>query len=1258
MDRFARAGVSSARGESSGAFPGPGARGTHVPPQGGSFSWRTDEWYLAPETLMPTKAQARAGASEHVHDPSHAARVVGSALVAPLVAGPSVLTPPGPHESPGARVAPDDAHGGQNDRVPLEPPEMRAGGGSTLQTGSSPLGRRRKGSAPRACSAQGCAAAVFDRAQGLVVMCTAHRRVTSGVAVDTGDALMRWCYHCKKAHELSAFADSVIGLSRKLATCERGRAARRAAFAKKAADGARAAIEEGGVNIPGEARNVPGDGVQEIPAIPVPVPASTKTVVRPKSEAETLAAAARARARGRPKRQQDLLDANPSRSGSPPESYSHGSGSHGSGPYPGAMNGDELASLEGGAPNRLAAAPGDWPRRAFEDVAFEVSTRAAPVELIGDKLTVFEQMAGFVARAVTTDPDPPAEGNAPRDHLWTSDGSGSAAAGSFSAAEDRLLDDGAFNPARDDDHAERTARLERAANAVRFESSNFFMDLGEVRSLLDGNDAEPTFDTSDISASAGYQTSDHSHEDANLSAPAATRGWFDALAASMLPGSTRVICTSRAGVLDSGADRERSSPPDAEVFARSMPPGGALGRRTATVTAHPNVRVGAGWIKDGDFDRPRSDSVVVARSEVPGDSHTLTRSSRVTPFPSYVSVPPIAALGDAIEISGLRGGERVHVFGQYAQPFSFLAPRGGIVTSVRVSPPPLRVGAAGAPGVVPGFVYVQVLAPGQPATGSEFVKVLLVDDPKIVAELHALGRGAGAFRAGTRDGFDGSIRGFRGAAAFERFLNDLGALFESHWRSLLYTPAGRAATRAVCSGFDKIISESIVFDRAGMGIQSPCPAIRAALADVAEDVDAQRRFENDARRKDGSHETSLHTRNSVVDDDRSDKQTHAFPCDEFDDDDDSRRSSEIPLEEESETFVGAAGSFRAAAATRRRRRSSARRYVRSFESIERTSRRYIETTPTRVRLIFGAVARYLVPSHATKAALVAILRDDSAVARRVFSSDETVLTSAQTRASMYSHSMMFVSLFILVALFRAEDWHMRPMDFLKSYIPLSPVIFFFCVAARDARVWAWLKRRSWMTGSGGALFDDSVDSETRAASRSRRVPVDRTRRAVRHSHVFDMCMLMLIMACNGSVRSLNSGDKEIMRQSKWFTGAVVLIGNSLMYSVFSAEYARPSKTRFDVFFMVAAATFIYAFPPHTWGRVFFGSDGSALSGNMAEQFFLYTHPNVFTSFLWFYLTPCLASVLARRAFRVHVRLALFAKAGLAEGEHVELFNDW
>ena len=104
--------------DQSASFPGRGARGTYVPPQGGSFAWRTDEWYLAPETLMPTKG--RAGASEHVHDPSSAARVVGSALTAPLVAAPPVRAPPGPLEpSPGARGAlpGDTTHDGGIDQA-------------------------------------------------------------------------------------------------------------------------------------------------------------------------------------------------------------------------------------------------------------------------------------------------------------------------------------------------------------------------------------------------------------------------------------------------------------------------------------------------------------------------------------------------------------------------------------------------------------------------------------------------------------------------------------------------------------------------------------------------------------------------------------------------------------------------------------------------------------------------------------------------------------------------------------------------------------------------------------------------------------------------------------------------------------------------------------------------------------------------------------------------------------------------------------
>ena len=74
-------------------------------------------------------------------------------------------------------------------RVSGSTPEPRAG--------AAPLGRRRK--APRRARVPPSGAARTSWiARGLVVMCPAHRRVTSGVAVDTGDGLMRWCYHCKR----------------------------------------------------------------------------------------------------------------------------------------------------------------------------------------------------------------------------------------------------------------------------------------------------------------------------------------------------------------------------------------------------------------------------------------------------------------------------------------------------------------------------------------------------------------------------------------------------------------------------------------------------------------------------------------------------------------------------------------------------------------------------------------------------------------------------------------------------------------------------------------------------------------------------------------------------------------------------------------------------------------------------------------------------------------------------------------------------
>ena len=197
------------------------------------FAWRTDEWHLSPETLAVSKANAQGGlngggSTRGVHAATGRGHgvVEGETLCVPLVAV---------HE-----------HGKKQTLSPKQP----SANTSPTQSegyGASPLGRRRKGSVPRTCSANGCCTDVLDRAQGLVVMCPAHRRVTSGVAVDCdgGDGeLMRWCYHCKKAHSLAAFADSVIGVSRKLATCERGRAARRAAFAKKAADQQTASVED------------------------------------------------------------------------------------------------------------------------------------------------------------------------------------------------------------------------------------------------------------------------------------------------------------------------------------------------------------------------------------------------------------------------------------------------------------------------------------------------------------------------------------------------------------------------------------------------------------------------------------------------------------------------------------------------------------------------------------------------------------------------------------------------------------------------------------------------------------------------------------------------------------------------------------------------------------------------------------------------------------------------------------------------------
>ena len=266
-----------------------------------------------------------------------------------------------------------------------------------------------------------------------------------------------------------------------------------------------------------------------------------------------------------------------------------------------------------------------------------------------------------------------------------------------------------------------------------------------------------------------------------------------------------------------------------------MPPGGALGRRTATVTAHPNVRVGAGWIGTkasiGGFAPNATRRFRRRRRRRSGERTRAT--ARVTPFPSYVTVSPVAAMGDHIIIGGLRGGGRVHVFGQGARPFSAVVPRG--VDAARIATPRLAVGAAGAPGIVPGFVYVQVLArPGQPATGSTFVKVLLVDGPGgLLAELDALGRGAGALRASLDAGGRPASPRRAGSSAPPRLsasCTTWARFSRLYWRSLLYTPAGRAATR--------VITEEIYGVVAGAAF----PALRAAAPGRAS-VDLEQRRE-------------------------------------------------------------------------------------------------------------------------------------------------------------------------------------------------------------------------------------------------------------------------------------------------------------------------------------------------------------------------------------------------------------------------------
>ena len=125
---------------------------------------------------------------------------------------------------------------------------------------------------------------------------------------------------------------------------------------------------------------------------------------------------------------------------------------------------------------------------------------------------------------------------------------------------------------------------------------------------------------------------------------------------------------------------------------------------------------------------------------------TLRQLSAVPP---WITVPPIAVVPLAsgshssvsFDIRGILGGERIHVFGQKMKPISFISPSNTENLSINLPSAGSEL-EANAP-VVPGFLYVQVLAPVQLASATEYHRVLVLDSLEMMHELNALHLGMG-----------------------------------------------------------------------------------------------------------------------------------------------------------------------------------------------------------------------------------------------------------------------------------------------------------------------------------------------------------------------------------------------------------------------------------------------------------------------------------------------------------------------------------
>jgi hypothetical protein len=297
--------------------------------------------------------------------------------------------------------------------------------------------------------------------------------------------------------------------------------------------------------------------------------------------------------------------------------------------------------------------------------------------------------------------------------------------------------------------------------------------------------------------------------------------------------------------------------------------------------------------------------------------------------------------------------------------------------------------------------------------------------------------------------------------------------------------------------------------------------------------------------------------------------------------------------------------------------------------------------------------------------LVATFNPRSDMSKALFSDDHALPMTRQTRVAGYARCFNALALFIIIGTFRATHWQMAPLEFANAYVPFAPVILVFFAANRDPVVRTWLHNRSWMLGSGGVFLDDAetgVVCDTGAASvrdgrttrqHARRNSVsaaaattndmanDTTNdaaakltclssRNVRHAFIFDVLVVVVLMACNGTIGTISTERLAGRASQKWITGFICAVGNPCFFAVFrcgafpfttlrlcdspysyqkgrlspltvyvihitrltlfsfflSAEHAPPSKARFDIFVTCAAAAGLFFVPPSRWGEFF------------------------------------------------------------------------